>query len=161
EPNPELAEFAATVAPIHRGVIENLPRSDFDVAASFRVIEHVDSPRRFVHATAERLKPGGLLVLETPDIGSLTYPLMKNRWRQFIPEHYYFFTGVTMRKLLEESGFSVDGIVRVGKYASIALITNRLSRYLRVFRGAEDLVGRLGIGQWTLRLNPLDIMLVF
>src|SRR5213594_4009866 len=58
EPNPELADVAAPAGPIHRDVIENVPWSNFDVAASFHVIEHVDSPTRFVRAIGERLKPG-------------------------------------------------------------------------------------------------------
>ncbi|HEX4998862.1 MAG TPA: class I SAM-dependent methyltransferase, partial [Terriglobia bacterium] len=95
EPNPELAASAKTVAPTHCGVVETAPQAapwtDFDVAVSFHVIEHVDSPSAFVAAIAARLKPGGLLVLETPDIDSSAFRVMKGRWRQFIPEHYYFF----------------------------------------------------------------------
>src|SRR5437867_3442080 len=139
EPNPELADVAAPAGPIHRDVIENVPWSNFDVAASFHVIEHVDSPTRFVRAIGERLKPGGVLVLETPDIGSLPYRVMKARWRQFIPEHYFFFTRRTMAKLLAESGFTVSRITRIGKHASVALIMNRLSRYSGAFRYVEDL----------------------
>ena len=79
EPNPGLADDAEKVAPIHRDVIETLPWRDFDVITSFHVIEHVDSPKRFVSAMAERIKPGGLLVLETPDIDSLPFRFMKAR----------------------------------------------------------------------------------
>src|SRR5262249_37462799 len=61
EPNPDLARFAADVAPIYPDVIETLPWREFDIAASFHVIEHVDSPKSFVHSIGERLKPGGLL----------------------------------------------------------------------------------------------------
>jgi 2-polyprenyl-3-methyl-5-hydroxy-6-metoxy-1,4-benzoquinol methylase len=161
EPNPELAESAAHFAPIHRDLVETLPWKDFDVAASFHVIEHVDSPRTFVQAIAARLKPGGLLVLETPNIASPSYRVMKKRWRQFIPEHYFFFTPQTATKLLAESGFKVERIDPIGKYASVALIMNRLSRYSRVFRYGEDFATRSGLSRITFRVNPLDIMLVF
>ena len=161
EPNPDLAESAADVAPIHRDVIETLPWHDFDVISSFHVIEHVDSPKRFVAAMAERLKLGGLLVLETPDINSLPFRVMKTKWRQFIPEHYFFFDHSTITKLLAESGFKVERIMRIGKHASVALILNRLSRYLGFLRHAEDLAGRVGISSLTFRIDPLDIMIVF
>src|SRR5262249_12496605 len=88
EPNPELAESSSRVAPVFRDVIERTPWTGFDVVASFHVIEHVDSPRSFIRAAADRLKPGGLLVIETPNIDSLPFKLLKSRWRQFIPEHY-------------------------------------------------------------------------
>jgi 2-polyprenyl-3-methyl-5-hydroxy-6-metoxy-1,4-benzoquinol methylase len=108
EPNPELAEWAEKVAPVYRGIIETEPGRDYDVAVSFHVIEHVDSPKRFLSAIAERLTVNGLLVIETPDIDSLPFRLLKSRWRQFIPEHYYFFDKRTMTKLLESTGFRVQ-----------------------------------------------------
>ena len=161
EPNPDLADSAARVAAIHRDVLETLPLRNFDVAVSFHVIEHVDSPKRFVQAIRDRLKPGGLLVLETPDINSLPFRFMKARWRQFIPEHYFFFDARTITKLLADSGFAVERTMRVGKYASAALVLNRLSRYCRPLRYAEDAAARLGVSRWTFRVNPLDILLVF
>ena len=91
EPNPELAASVEKVAPVHAGVIETLTADNFDVAASFHVIEHVDSPRRFLQAMVNRVKPRGLVVLETPNIRSIPFNLLKSRWRQFIPEHYFFF----------------------------------------------------------------------
>ena len=161
EPNPDLAISAENVAPVYRGVIETLPWKDFDVAASFHVIEHVDSPSRFVAEIAQRLKPGGVLVLETPDIGSLAFRLMRSRWRQFIPEHYYFFDRRTMARLLTAHGFRVVRIERIGKHASAALIANRLSRYFEPFRRIEDLLRQTGLSRVTMRLNPFDIMIAF
>ena len=160
EPNPGLADDAEK-SHRYRDVIETPPCRDFDVIASFHVIEHVDSPKRFVSAIADRIKPGGLLVLETPNINSLPFRFMKARWRQFIPEHYFFFDQTTMTRLLSDCGFKVERIVRIGKYASAALILNRLSRYLKIMRPVEDFAGRLGISRITVRTNPLDIMLVF
>jgi 2-polyprenyl-3-methyl-5-hydroxy-6-metoxy-1,4-benzoquinol methylase len=154
EPNPELADAASHIAPIHRGVIENAPWSDFDVVASFHVIEHVDSPRRFVQAMAERLKPGGLMMIETPDIASIPFRIFRKRWRQFIPEHYFFFDGRTIAKMLENSGLRVETTMRVGKYASLNLIINRLSRYVPLLKGAET------ASKLTFRVNPMDIILV-
>lgn len=161
EPNPGLAESAIEVAPIYQDVIETLPWRDFDVISSFHVIEHVDSPKRFVAAMAERLKPGGLLVLETPNIDSLPFRVMKAKWRQFIPEHYFFFDNSTMTKLLSDSGFKVERILRIGKHASAAFMLNRLSRYFKFLRYAEDLAGRIGESSLTFRVDPLDIMIVF
>jgi len=161
EPNPSLADDAEKVAPVYRDVIETLPWNDFDVVASFHVIEHVDSPKRFVAAMAERIKTGGLLVLETPEIHSLPFRIMKAKWRQFIPEHYFFFDQATMTRLLTDNGFEVERIVRIGKHASAALVLNRLSRYLPFLRPLEDYAERLGISRLTFRVNPLDIMLAF
>jgi 2-polyprenyl-3-methyl-5-hydroxy-6-metoxy-1,4-benzoquinol methylase len=155
EPNPDLAESASRVAPVHRDIIERTPWSGFDVIASFHVIEHVDSPRGFIKAAAEKMSPGGLLVIETPNIDSFPFRLLKSKWRQFIPEHYYFFSPKTMTKLLSDHGLKVEECVSVGKYASVDLITNRLSRYM------PWLPHMNGFSQLTFRINPMDVMIVF
>jgi 2-polyprenyl-3-methyl-5-hydroxy-6-metoxy-1,4-benzoquinol methylase len=155
EPNPELADSAGQVAPVYCDIIERTPWSGFDVIASFHVIEHVDSPRSFVRAAAERLKTGGLLVIETPNIDSIPFKVLKSRWRQFIPEHYFFFDPKTMSRVLSDHGLQTQNIMTIGKYASMDLIVNRLSRYLPWLPHVN------GFSRWTFRVNPMDIMLVF
>ena len=155
EPNPELAEAANRIAPIHPDIIERTPWSGFDVIASFHVIEHVDSPRSFIRAAIERLSSGGLLVIETPNIDSLPYKILKKRWRQFIPEHYFFFDPKSISRLVSENGLRVDSIIQIGKHASLDLIVNRLSRYLPWIPRINS------VSRSTFRLNPMDIMLVF
>lgn len=155
EPNPGLAKSASQFVPIYRDIIERTPWSGFDVIASFHVIEHVDSPRSFIQAATERLKPNGLLVIETPNIESLPYSILKRRWRQFIPEHYYFFNPTTIARLLSDCGLKVEKTITIGKYASLDLIMNRLSRYL-------PWIPPLVEGpRLTFRINPMDTMLVF
>ena len=159
EPNPELAEEAIKIAPVHQGLIETEPGSYYDVAASFHVIEHTPSPKNFLAAIAQRLRPRGLIVLETPDIDSMPFRILKSRWRQFIPEHYYFFDESTMTKLLQDGGFKVEKISRVGKYASGALMLNRLSRYFSPLQHLEGAATRLHLSRLTFEMNPYDIMI--
>jgi len=159
EPNEELARDAVAFAPIHQGLIETCPYSENDVAASFHVIEHTDSPRRFLEAMALRIRPGGLIVIETPNIHSVPFRLMKSRWRQFIPEHYFFFDEKTMRKLLEDAGFKVERISRIGKFASPGLVLNRLARYFRPLRTVEAAARRLHLQNLVVPLDPFDIMI--
>ena len=161
EPNEDLARDAATVAPVHQGLVDSEPGFDYDVAVSFHVIEHTDSPREFLAEIAKRLRPGGLVVLETPNIHSLPYRLFKSRWRQFIPEHYYFFDESTMTKMLQDAGFKVERIARVGKVASVSLVLNRLTRYFRPLRVLESLGTRAGLKSLVFHLDPLDIMIAF
>jgi 2-polyprenyl-3-methyl-5-hydroxy-6-metoxy-1,4-benzoquinol methylase len=154
EPNPDLAAESRRIAPLFEDVIERVPWKDFDVVASFHVIEHVDSPRSFIRAMSERLKPGGLLVIETPNIASLPFRLMQSRWRQFIPEHYFFFDPETICRLLHDHDLEIRSVASVGKYASLGLIFNRLSRYFRWMPQMN------GLSSVTFRINPMDIMFV-
>ena len=159
EPNADLARDAAGIAPLYQGLIENYPEAEFDVAASFHVIEHTDSPRHFLEAMAAKLRTGGLMVIETPNIDSVPFRLLKSRWRQFIPEHYFFFDQSTMTKLMESAGLKVEKITRIGKYASPALILNRLGRYFRPLQSVERVAARLHLQRIVVPLDPLDIMI--
>ncbi len=158
EPHPGLAGEASREARVYCGRIEDLPSSeawtDFDVAVSFHVLEHVDSPSRFVRDIGRRLRRGGRLVLETPDIGSAHYRLFGSRWRQFIPEHYYFFDRTTLGRLLETHGFRVVRLQHVGKHATLGLFLNRLGRQVPFLRRA----GGVRV-PGTIRLNPRDVLL--
>lgn len=49
------------------GSIEMLGAEPFDLITSLEVIEHVENPAAFVNGLAEALKPGGLLILSTPN----------------------------------------------------------------------------------------------
>ena len=160
EPNPELQASAREAAPVYGGVVETLPSTGFDVAASFHVIEHVDSPKAFLTAMAQRVRPGGIIAIETPNIGSLPFRVFGSRWREFIPEHYYFFDSQTIARLMQCAGLQVEKILSVGKYASVDLILNRLSRYNRLFDVGAALMRTIRLSRLTVRINPGDIMLV-
>ncbi|OWY22756.1 class I SAM-dependent methyltransferase [Sphingobacteriales bacterium UPWRP_1] len=64
-----------------------LPFDDnsFDAAVSFQVIEHIENDRMFVKEIYRVLKPGGLLVLSTPNI---SMSLTRNPWhvREYTPQ---------------------------------------------------------------------------
>jgi 2-polyprenyl-3-methyl-5-hydroxy-6-metoxy-1,4-benzoquinol methylase len=154
EPDPELARASASVAPVFAGTVEDSSWSNFDVAVSFHVIEHVDSPTVFLESLARRLRSGGLLVIETPDIGGWPYRLFGSHWRQFIPGHYYFFDQPTLARLLDKCGFDLVSLDRVGKYASPALVATRLGRRIPFVRPLARWVPSLAF-----RVNPGDIML--
>jgi 2-polyprenyl-3-methyl-5-hydroxy-6-metoxy-1,4-benzoquinol methylase len=159
EPNPELAKVAGEIAPVHQGTIDDMPWGHYDIAVSFHVIEHVDSPKRFLMSISDQLRAGGLLVLETPDIDSIPYRFMKGKWRQLIPEHYYFFDEESMKKLFGATGFKVLKIGRVGKFANSTLVLNRLSRYFSPFGYLETLSRKLGLSSFYFEMDPMDIMI--
>jgi hypothetical protein len=105
------------------------------------------------------VRPGGLVVIETPNIHSVPFRVLKARWRQFIPEHYFFFDEKTMAKLFDAAGLKVERIGRIGKFASPALILNRLARYFRPLRYAENVAARLNLKRLAVPLDPFDIMI--
>ena len=77
----------------------------FDVINLTHVIEHVSDPRLVTRKARDALKPGGILVLETPNIGSVEWPhFSTGEWGAYhIPRHWYFYNQDTV-KALGDSG---------------------------------------------------------
>ena len=58
----------------------DLEDASFDVVTLWDVIEHTPDPTSVLEECRRVLKPGGLLVVNIPDIGSLVSSLMGRRW---------------------------------------------------------------------------------
>lgn len=138
------------------------PEGHFDVAAMYHVIEHVPSPRRELSELRRIIKPGGWLILETPNISTVWYRLLGARWRQFIPDHIFFFTPRTITRLCESGGFEVRELRSVGKAMSLRLFINRLGRYQRrPAKLIEAVSDRLNLSDLTIRLKLGDVMRLY
>jgi len=138
------------------------PDAHFDVAALYHVIEHFPSPRAELAELHRVLKPGGWLAIETPDIANVWFRLLGARWRQFIPDHIFFFTPQTIGRLCDECGFDVREVRQVGKAMSARLFISRVGRYHQpTARALAALSRRLGWDGRTLHLNFGDVMRLY
>jgi SAM-dependent methyltransferase len=82
---------------------------EFDAVFAFELIEHLPSPRRFLGAAHAALRPGGRLVVSTPNLACgrrVGYP----RWIGFHTsfEHLYFFSPDTLGDLARRAGFRCE-----------------------------------------------------
>jgi len=82
-------------------------KNSFDVITLLDVIEHVDDPKSLLQEIHRILKPEGMLILSTPNIGSLVARLLGPKWWHIRRAHQYYFTWKTIQQLLKESGFSI------------------------------------------------------
>jgi hypothetical protein len=87
-------------------------------------------PKAVLRRLVTHLRPGGALLLSTPDIGALTARLLRRRWAFMTPpEHLGFFDRRSMRFLLEhELGLSVSRSVAKGKWANLGFLAYKLQR---------------------------------
>lgn len=88
----------------------DIPQSYFDLVVATHVIEHVADPKSFAKRAFEVLKPGGVFLVETPNIEAADARLFKNRhWGGYhFPRHWIFYSPTTLKKLIEECGFTVQ-----------------------------------------------------
>ncbi len=141
----------------------NLPDLGFE-AGSFDFvnmedsIEHIPDPKEIITEVYRLLKPGGWLLVRTPDIGSLLARVLGKRWIQIKPrEHIYYFSADTLRKLLEPCGFTVSGTESLGRVFFLELIAEKSKHHNRFFGAAlMNIINRLGINQKTISLNLGD-----
>ena len=94
--------------------IEQCQFSDgfFDVITGFDVIEHLSSPSKFLREAQRILKPGGFLVMCTPNIESYPARLMGRLWINYLRMHFYYFSHRTIASFLERENFKILKIER-------------------------------------------------
>jgi len=99
----------------------------FDCIACIHVIEHIYDPAAFLRRLAGHLRPGGWIVLATPDMGSFWRSVMRRRWPFFkIPEHVTFLDRRTLPELLRRSGLAEVQSLPYASVFSLDLIGEKL-----------------------------------
>jgi len=134
----------------------------YDALALLEVIEHVPDPNAVLREANRVVKPGGLILVETPTIDNWAVRLLRGKWRHFIDGHFWFFSEKTLAALLEKHGFDVVEAVRMGRYTSIRHIAGVLRQHFRPLSRILDivLVRLLRLGGVTVYLDLRDNVLV-
>ena len=114
EPNAWMAAWGAK----HYGIrirqgdllAQDYEDGSFDVITLWDVIEHTTDPVAVLERCRRLLRPGGILVVNYPDIGSWIARAMGRRWLFLTSVHLYYFDRHTIRRMLEKIGYSVETV---------------------------------------------------
>jgi 2-polyprenyl-3-methyl-5-hydroxy-6-metoxy-1,4-benzoquinol methylase len=135
-----------------------------DVTLMMHVIEHVPDPAGTLKEIYRILKPGGLLVLETPRYDTWTFKILGKRERSLSCNgHIYFFTGNTLQAMATKVGFQVVKSECVGRSLTLERLVwnlgtiskNKDFQYL-----VERLSKRLRLDRVWVHLNVRDMQRV-
>jgi SAM-dependent methyltransferase len=109
--------------------LSGVPQKHYDLIGAFDVVEHVEDDRAALASIAERLKPGGKLVL--------TVPAHQWMWsaHDVVNHHKRRYSKRGLRRLLEESPLKLDTIGYFNSLLFPVAIAERLSSKLR---GKDD-----------------------
>jgi SAM-dependent methyltransferase len=105
----------------------------YDIVSLVDVIEHTDNPMQLLREAASMLGPGGVLLVVTPDIGSLMARVMGRRWWHHRVAHVCYFDRASMRQALAGAGLSLEADTTTGWRFPASYIAERLVRYLPIF----------------------------
>jgi predicted SAM-dependent methyltransferase len=129
------------------------------------VIEHVPDPDETLREIFRVLKPGGMLVMETPRYDTLMMKLFGRRERSLsCAGHIYFFTTKTLREVSEKAGFTVVREDKVGRSLTIGrLVTNVgiITRSTKLRDALMKTVRGIGLENVSMHFNARDMERIY
>jgi SAM-dependent methyltransferase len=115
----EMSDYAARIARerggnVLRGRFEEIavPENSFDVVYMSHVFEHLRDPHFVLEKIKKILRPGGELILITPNGDSMTARLFGRFWLLLtVPRHFFIYQKDNISKLLDQHSFAVEKVV--------------------------------------------------
>lgn len=133
----------------------------FDAVCLWDVIEHLADPLPVVVSLLERLRPGGCLLLSTPDIGALTAKVMRAHWAFMTPPlHLGFFSRPSFTYLFDRLvPADIVAYETRGKTVALAFLLYKLNQMNPILapQSVIDRVAGRGLGKLKLPIPSNDI----
>jgi len=84
-------------------------RGRYDAVVMLQLIEHVEDPALICERVADLLVPGGVFIIETPNLGGLDHAIFKGRWwgHYHFPRHWNLFSTDALVRMLDARGFEI------------------------------------------------------
>ncbi len=101
----------------------------FDVVRMNHVIEHLPDPIRTLHECARVLRPGGRLLISTPNAESLGHRIFRKDWLHLDPaRHLWLFSARSLRVAVERAGLRIEALHTTARGAGFTWLTSWLIR---------------------------------
>ena len=134
---------------------EPATRERFDVVTCTDVIEHVRDPEAALGKLLACLRPGGCLLLTTPDVSCRRARWMGAAWYHYHRDHLWYFQRSTLVSVARRTGFEVEMCRPASKQFQLAYVLSVLSSYPNQgsVRWISRAIGRCLPADWKGRLN--------
>jgi 2-polyprenyl-3-methyl-5-hydroxy-6-metoxy-1,4-benzoquinol methylase len=135
----EISEYSSGIAKkkfgsaVFTGSLEkaNFKSKSFDVIMMSDLLEHVPDPNIILCEARRILKPGGLIVITTPNITSISSIFMKGNWVNIKFEHLFYFSPTTIKLLLKKNNFEVSKILPATKALNLSYFQTQFNIFKR------------------------------
>lgn len=136
---------------------EEYPEENFDVISFVDVIEHIAEPKKALIKARKILKPGGLVYIVTPDVGSIMSKLLGSFWWGLRPAHLHYFSKKTLLAMLKDAGFEILECNSFGRIFSYKYWLSRFKKYPRLlYNMLKFMIHCFGIKDKVVYLNTRD-----
>ncbi len=98
------------------------PNEYFSLVTLFDVMEHIPHPIEFLSILRKKIAPGGSILFVTPNVDTLSFKILKEKWPHFVREHLLLYSPKSMDRLLKETGFTPKAHGWAKKYISIEML---------------------------------------
>jgi 2-polyprenyl-3-methyl-5-hydroxy-6-metoxy-1,4-benzoquinol methylase len=116
---------------IFQGTLEQsvFPKASFTAIALSDLLEHVRTPAGTLELAKDLLKSGGVILIMTPDTGSLSRYVMGQRWTHYKTEHLFYFNRRSITWLANRCGLRVAHFERSKKALNLAYLHSQFGVY--------------------------------
>ncbi len=83
----------------------NFNNNYFDAITMIEVIEHLDDPVHILKKIFQKLKKGGLFVIQTANMNGMQAKKQKENYHYFLPGHLFYFSKKNLVEELKKIGF--------------------------------------------------------
>jgi 2-polyprenyl-3-methyl-5-hydroxy-6-metoxy-1,4-benzoquinol methylase len=139
---------------------DTFPPNFFDVVTAFQVFEHLIHPEEEIEKIRKILKPGGLLLIEVPNIDTIMVKFLRAKHRHFVQDHVSFFSSKTLSELLSRMGFQTRKVYYPTRILSLHHFVWWLGKYNQRLSNSMTRLLPDSDHEKTVRINLGDIVAV-
>lgn len=135
---------------VFNSVVNDTPiePESLDVVTLFHSLEHLTDPKQSINEIKGLMRPGGLLVIEVPNINSWYARFFKDQWFHYdAPRHLYHFSPQTLRSLIENADLHVESLSTHANLSYDAF--GAVQSLLNTFLSNKNLLNNINTGQMT------------